>query len=578
MSALERLRHRLSTADAIPQLAILGVLVGLSTGIVMLMFRGVIELPLMMLLPGHDAENFESLDPVWRAGLVVSGALLLGLCNQRLAPQYRPVGVAHVMERLHAHNGRMPFANAVVQFVGGATALLTGQSGGREGPAIHLGAAVSSLFGQFLDLPNNSIRTLVASGTAAAIAGSFNTPLAGVVFAMEVIMMEYTIASFIPVILAAITSTLLSQAVLGNGTAFVVPGDMQIHSLIEYPILLFEGLLVGCVASAFLVAMKLFSRLPIGAPWASITIAGVATGLLCIAVPEVMGVGYDTIELTLEGAFGIGTLVAILAAKALASALTYALRMPVGIIGPTLVIGACTGGVLGTAVHMLLPDFASDRAVYVMLGMGAMMGAVLQAPLAALIAVVELTGTPNITLPAMLAIVVATIATSALFRQRSVFLTALEARGFTYPADPVAQHMQRNGVSGVMERDLVRLSARVAPQQAAEVLRRQPQWIVVEESAGPSYVLGLPHLRDYLEALDPSQQDPEAAVLDLKSVPGGHRSVASIDLRSTMYEAWEILEDAQIDVLCVRRMTHPAGPTIGVLTREKVVQFAGLER
>ncbi len=92
----------------------------------------------------------------------------------------------------------MPLANAIVQFIGGAAALLTGQSGGREGPAIHLGAAVSSLFGQFLDLPNNSIRTLVACGTAAAIAGSFNTLLAGVVFAMEVIMIEYTIASFIP--------------------------------------------------------------------------------------------------------------------------------------------------------------------------------------------------------------------------------------------------------------------------------------------------------------------------------------------------------------------------------------------
>jgi chloride channel protein, CIC family len=544
----------------------------------MLMFRAAIELPLMALLPGHEAEGFESLDPAWRAGLVSGGALLLGLWIARLAPAHQSVGVVHVMERLNAHHGRMPLANAIVQFIGGAAALLTGQSGGREGPAIHLGAAVSSLFGQFFDLPNNSIRTLVACGTAAAIAGSFNTPLAGVVFAMEVILMEYTIASFIPVILAAVTSTLLSQAVLGNHTAFVVPGDMMIHSLMEYPIVLLEGLLVGCIASAFLVAMNRLSHLPIAAPWAGITIAGVATGVVCLAVPEVMGVGYDTVEFALQGAFGIGTLIAILAAKALVSAVTYALRVPVGIIGPTLVIGACTGGVLGTAGHLLAPDLASDTAVYVMLGMGAMMGAVLQAPLAALIAIVELTGTPSITLPAMLAIVVATITTSALFRQRSVFLTALEARGFAYPADPVTQHMQRIGVSSVMDRDLVRLSAQVTPEQAAQALRQQARWIVVEESADPSCVLGSPLLRDYLDRIDPSQQRPEGAAVDLGAVPGARHGVASIDLRATMYEAWDCLKSAQIDVLCVRRMTSPVGPTIGVLTRENVVQFARLER
>ncbi len=179
MILIERLRHHLATANAVPQLAILGVLAGFSTGVVMLLFRAIVELPLMALLPGHNSENFEGLTPVVRVCLVVGGALLLGLWTQGLDPQRQSVGVVHVMERLNAQQGRMPLANAVVQFIGGAAALLTGQSGGREGPAIHLGAAASSLLGQFLELPNNSIRTLVACGTAAAIAGSFNTPLAG---------------------------------------------------------------------------------------------------------------------------------------------------------------------------------------------------------------------------------------------------------------------------------------------------------------------------------------------------------------------------------------------------------------
>ena len=210
-----------------------------------------------------------------------------------------------------------------------------------------------------------------------------------------------------------------------------------------------------------------------------ITISGITTGVVCIVVPEVMGIGYDTVEHALQGNVALGALVAVLCGKVLVSAVTYALRVPVGIIGPTLVIGACTGAVLGTAVRLLAPEFASDTAIYVMLAMGAMMGAVLQAPLAALIAVVELTGTPNITLPAMLAIVVAVVTTNSLFRQRSVFLATLEARGLIYPADPVAQHLQRTGVVGVMDRSFV-----VSLRAGHPGLRATRPWI--ESRAGSS--------------------------------------------------------------------------------------------
>ncbi len=572
MITLENLRHRLATADAFPQLAILGVLAGLSTGLVMLMFRAIIELPLMALLPGHNSENFEGLAPLTRVCLVVGGAVLLGLWMQRLTPMRRSVGVVHVMERLNAHQGRMPLPNAIVQFVGGAAALLTGQSGGREGPAIHLGAAASSLLGQILELPNNSIRTLIACGTAAAIAGSFNTPLAGVIFAMEVVMMEYTIASFTPVILAAVTSTLLSQAVFGNHTAFVVPDDIRVHSLVEYPIFLLEGLLIGCVASAFLAAMERLSRLKIDTAWAGITISGITTGAICIVVPEVMGIGYDTVERALQGNIALGTLVAVLCGKVVVSAVTYALRVPVGIIGPTLVIGACTGAVLSAVGRLLAPEFASDTAIYVMLGMGAMMGAVLQAPLAALIAVVELTGTPNITLPAMLAIVVAVVTTNSLFRQRSVFLAALDARGLSYPADPVAQHLQRTGVVGVMDRSFVVSLERVTPDYATMALGREPRWIVVEGPQGPLYVIAASDLQHHL---DHDQQERGGESIRLDEISSATMEVAPIDSRATMYEAWQVLKDSKVDALCVRRAdASTVAITLGVLTREEVLRFA----
>ncbi len=577
MISLENLRHRLASADAVPQLAILGVLAGLSTGVVMLLFRAAVQLPLMALLPGHDSEGFEGLTPLVRVCLVVGGALLLGAWMQRLDSERQSVGVVHVMERLNAFQGRMPLGNAVVQFIGGAFALLAGQSGGREGPAIHLGAASSSLLGQFLDLPNNSIRTLLACGTAAAIAGSFNTPLAGVIFAMEVIMMEYTIASFIPVMLAAVTSTLLSQAVFGNHTAFVVHGDMQVHSMIEYPLLLLEGLLIGCIAGAFLAAMELLSRPPIETASARIAIAGVVTGLVCIFVPEVMGIGYDTVEQALDGNIAFGALIGIVAAKTLVSAVTYAMRVPVGIIGPTLVIGACIGAALGKAENMFAPDLASDTAIYVMVGMGAMMAAVLQAPLAALIAVVELTGTLNSLLPAMLAIVVATMIVGSVFKQRSVFLSALEARGLDYPADPIAQHLHRTAVGGAMQRSFACLPPVVAYTQALEARRAQPRWIVVEDTRGPRYIFPALDLAHHLDTIDGDQRAERGATIDLDAIPATRLEAQSIDVRATLYEAWEALKKPTIEALCVRRgSSYPA--ILGILTREDVARFVRFDR
>ncbi len=148
-----------------------------------------------------------------------------------------------MFKRLHNHQGRLPLFNLGLQFFAGAIALLSGQSVGREGPAVHLGAGTASQLGQWLKLPNNSLRTLVGCGVAAAISASFNTPMAGVVFAMEVILMEYSIAGFVPVILASVTGAAVAQATFGNAPAFSV-APLQMSSLSELPLIIFCGLII----------------------------------------------------------------------------------------------------------------------------------------------------------------------------------------------------------------------------------------------------------------------------------------------------------------------------------------------
>ncbi len=556
-----------------PQMALLGIVAGVVTGGVMLLFRALIELPLRIVLPG-GYEHFGSLSVTARAALVVVGGLVLALFLRRLKPHWRSVGVVHVMERLAQHDGRMPLPNALVQFAGGALSLLTGQSGGREGPAIHLGAAAGSQIGRWFDLPNNSTRSLVACGTAAAIAGSFDTPLAGVVFAMEVVMMEYTTAGFIPVVLAAVTAALVSEAFLGSQMAFAVPRDIAVESLRQYPIIVVEGFAIGGLASAMLVAVRQASRASARLSWTSPIVAALVTACVCVAVPQVMGIGYQVVGAALTGTLPIAALATIGAAKLVVSAIAYGLRVPVGIIGPILVVGACAGAVFGVVGHWLQPDIASSG-VYAMLGMGAMMGAALHAPLAALVALVELTGTPNITLPAMVAIVVATMTTHLLFKQRSVFLGQLHERGVTYPLDPVDQHLQRAGVSSVMNRAIVRLRETVGHEELATALRSSPDWIVVEGARGPLYLLREADLRRQVEALEPSAEATTDGI-ELEHLAVPRVKIASIQFGATMLEARKLLEKTDADALCIRRVIAPLKTsTLGVLTRADVLRFAG---
>ena len=414
---------------------------------VILVFRTAVDYVLGNWMLAEGSESFESLAYFERLALPVFGALVIGVLLTRLGAADLRVGVVHVMERLSRHQGYLPRRNTLVQFFGGILALISGQSGGREGPAIHLGAASSSMLGQAFQLPNNSIRTLVACGTAAAIAGSFNTPIAGVIFAMEVVMMEYTMGSFIPVIIASVTSTLLTHYFIGNQPAFLV-APLHLQSMMEVPYIALTGVVIGCVAAAFIVLVQLFARLEHWPFWLRALFAGSITGLAAVSTPEVMGVGYDTVNGAMLGELTMLTLLLVVIMKTVASASAVGLGLPVGLIGPTFVIGAGVGGVMGIIGNYLDPVNAASEGFYVMLGMAAMMAAVLQAPLAALMAVLELTANPNLILPAMLIIVVATLVTNVVFGQKSVFLSTLHTLGLDYPPGPVTLHMQRCCIEG----------------------------------------------------------------------------------------------------------------------------------
>ncbi|WP_286221763.1 chloride channel protein [Marinobacter apostichopi] len=552
-------RRRLSGVDALPQLAVLGLLSGLITGGVILAFRLAIEWPLEYFLPGDGSESFEELDLLTRGLLPLTGALILGFMLHRLAVQDRKVGIVHVMERLNYHQGYIPFRSAVVQFVAGVATVVTGQSAGREGPAVHLGAAFSSLMGQWMRLPNNSIRTLVACGCAAAISASFNTPISGVIFAMEVVMMEYTIAGFTPIILAAVSAGIVTQAVYGSEPAFNVPA-LTMNSLLEIPWVLVIAIIIGIAAAAFIHVVEVMGRHQNRPIMLRITLAGMLMVPFAILMPETMGIGYDTVNETINGQLGFWLLLGIGVSKLLITSLSIGLGMPSGVIGPTLFMGATLGGAMGLIGAQLLPEQASSIGLYAMLGMGAMMGAVLQAPLAALMALMELTRNPNIILPGMLIITTSSLVTSEAFGKKSLFLTILKSQGLSYQNSPVTQALRRVSVGAIMDRSILRTERHLTVEEARRILKSEPKWLIVEGSNGPTALLPAVDLARYLEDTEqPKTEDEteEPEAVDLMNIPANRRDVAPVQYQATLEEALNEFDTTNAEALYVQRHVAP---------------------
>ncbi len=555
---LDKLRTRLAHADALPLLAVLGLFTGLVTGGVIILFRILIDMLQMGFLPGGDVENYEGLSAFWRFTLPTLGGLLIGLLFQFAGGAQ--VGVVHVLERLVYFQGHLPLRNMLMQFFGGALSIVSGHSVGREGPSVHLGAASGSLLGQGLQLPNNSIQTLLACGVAAAIAASFNTPIAGVIFAMEVILMEYTIAGFAPVILAAVSATAVSRLAFGAAPAFIVP-PMDMVSLLELPNMLVMGIVIGSLAALFIGQLQRVTRFGARFPiWQRMTLGGGFVGLCGLLVPAVMGIGYDTVNAAMLGELGLGFLLLVVAAKVVATTVGLGLGLPGGLIGPTLMIGACAGGALGIVAEYLFPGQVASPGFYAMLGMGAMMSATLQAPLAALMALMELTYNPHIILPGMLAVVVSDIIASHVFGRDSVFLVLLRARGLDYRSTPLAQALRRIGVASVMNTSLTTATRTLSRQAAEDLLIDEPLHVLVMEDGQPLSLLLAADLARYLAT------HPDEAEIDLLEIPAQRDDIRPIDMQATLQQALDEMNEHSVDALYVTFGEN----IVGTLSRQSV--------
>ena len=572
---LDHLRVRLSgleTPPGLTLLSVLGTLCGLACGGVIIVFHALIDLFGEQSGRLGDLTLGDSVTIPLTLWLPVLGATAVGLVYQGLARDSRDGGIVHIVERLTYHQGEFPWRNAVAQFLGSVAAICTGQSVGREGVAAHMGATTSSWLGQWLQLPNNGVRTLVGCGTAAGIAASFNTPLAGVIFAMEVVMMEYTLAGFAPIILAAISATAVTHLWMTDHPQLLVD-SAELRSMIELPYLALCGCVLGTAAVAFTRLTRLLTRYLLPQPiWLRMLQAGLVAALCAWIYPQTFQFGFESINAALAAEFALGVALGVAAAKLIATAFAVSSLMPGGIIMPCLLIGAAIGQALGLIAGWVLGDNAAEPMLYALLGMGAMMGAVLQAPLTALVAILELAGRTEMVFPAMLVVITAILVAREGYHSESIFLTLLRDRGRDYKNDPVSQSLRRSSVVSYMDRSFKLTGLTLGVAEAHDIVGRDTRWILARRKDGRSgYLLPLADLLRYLLSED-GEALGEGDTIALNKIPAANRLQAGpIHLRATMQEAFETLRRTEAQALYVQRRVRDDERTIyGVLTRDAI--------
>ncbi|VAX13088.1 Chloride channel protein EriC [hydrothermal vent metagenome] len=397
-------------------------------GVLVTLFRFSIELSQTLLLPDGRVGNYEAL-PGWLKFLLpVFGGLVLGYIFEKLPIDKRSVGIVHVLDYLRFRKQRLPFANAVVQFFCGLIAIVSGHSVDREGPGVHLGASNAALLGYKMHLSEDENYLLAAAGGAAAIAAAYNTPLAGVIFVIEVFRVRYAVNHIVPVIVAAVIGAVISRIVYGHHPAFAVPA-LSIGSLAELPVIMLMGSIIGILAAGFISATGITAKYTRSwRPLVAFVCAGLITGLLAQWSPAIMGVSYDAVNRIFMSSMNVQALFLLLLAKFIATTISIGVRIPGGMIGPSLILGGAVGGLVELLVQGWYPFYEGSAGFYAIIGMVAMMGATLRAPLAALVALIELTGNLHIILPGMIAVVTAEIATRALVGDSSAFTVLLKVK------------------------------------------------------------------------------------------------------------------------------------------------------
>ncbi|QPJ65792.1 MAG: chloride channel protein [Candidatus Nitrohelix vancouverensis] len=551
-----------------PHLLVLAALIGLLAGLASTAFRWMI----------HFVDSIfsgESLALIGITGSILPfviplipmmGGLAIGVICHFFPDAVKENGVHQVMHMVALKNGRIRPRTILSASTTSAITIGSGGSAGREGPTVQIGAAVGSLIGQWLHVSTDRMRVLVGCGAAAGIAASFNAPLAGVLFAMEIILGDFTIHTFSPIVIASVIGTVTGRALEGNAVTFEVP----FHELVSHTEIIFYlilGLLCGLVASLFSTtyfkSSEFFEERVNIPKILKPALGGLIVGLMSIAVPQVLGNGYDAMGQALNGQMFWGLALALVFLKILATAITLGSGGMGGIFAPSLFIGAMTGSVFGAVIHSISPQFTASPETYAVVGMGAVAGAVMQAPLTNILMLFELTNDYTLILPIMATCIVSTY----VFRGRgkiSIYIEYLLRKGINIKHGREVSILNAIKVKDVMTKEITTIPEGMTFRRILETVSysKSLYFPVVNQQGDVTGILSFSDLREvfFEEGLDD---------LVIASTLATHE-VVYLHPNQNLNEAMEQFARLDIEQLPVSPEDNPR-KVIGMINRGDVV-------
>lgn len=374
---------------------IIGVLAGLSA----VLFRLTIE------RAGHTLFGI-SPSPLQLLLVPTAASLIAGILLAIVFTGVRGSGIPQTGKAYHINHGLIPATVPLGKFITGVLSMGSGQSMGPEEPSVQIGAAIASLTGRWLRLPQQRVQALVSIGAAAALSAAFNTPVAAVLFALEIIVGDFTAGVIGPAVIASVTAVIVERSLLGNNTLLRVPGFHLVRpaELLAYAGLgVTGGILCLIFCKGLLLARSLFKKLPRFTLFMQPAMGGLMIGAILIFFPQVMGVGYQYVDQALNGTLILKTMMALCAVKLVATIISYASGNVGGLFAPSLYLGAMAGGALGSVLHRLAPASTADPGAYAVVGMGVLFAGIMRAPMTSIVMIFELTQDYRILAPVVVA-------------------------------------------------------------------------------------------------------------------------------------------------------------------------------
>ena len=483
---------------------IIAIIIGILGGFAGVGIRALIKGISLISFPGNGTFLENVLHAPWYLVLFapIIGGLLVGPIIYFFAPEAKGHGVPEVMEAILLKGGRIRPIVVVVKAIASAISIGSGGSVGREGPIVQIGSSLGSTIGQFFKVPTKKLKTLVGCGAGAGIAAAFNAPIAGALFAVEIILMDFAVAQFSPIVIASVMATVVSHAFSGNFPAFEVTGYQLVspYEMIFYFVL---GGFCGLVSYAFIKTLYFLEdffdnkfKFP---PYLKPVIGGTAIGIIGLLAPQIMGVGYDSINEALRNNIIWYFALSLIFIKIIATAITLGSGGSGGIFAPALFMGAMCGAFFGHFVHLLYPAISASPGAYALVAMGGLVAGTTRAPITAIIIVFELTKDYNIILPLMVTCIISMIISSKLSRE-SIYTLKLILRNINIKEGQEINIMESIFVREVYksEYDSIKITDDFAKVIKSLIKGGYPEFPVIDSQNNIKGMLSIFDIKDYM--------------------------------------------------------------------------------